>query len=171
MKNSLSTITGIGTDEDGDALTYRWEGPSGIFFENPDSAQTRFIAPSVEHDTTYVLTFTVSDGGDTSKDFVEVTVLNRVSANQFENAQLVKVYPNPANDHFTVKFYVENNQNVKIKFSTITGQTVYQQQEYYTSGNNAININRSQLNTSSKILFYQLQFENKASVTGKLILK
>lgn len=170
-ENTVATITGIAEDENGDELTYEWDGPEIIFFETPNSAETRFIAPSVDADTTVTLLFTVNDGQTSVTDEVRVTILNRVSTNINSFEKLVRVYPNPFKEQFSVQFYNNINQKVEITISSITGQKIYQKSDYFTSGNNKIVINRSELNSNNNILLYYVKFENQATVAGKILMK
>ncbi len=169
-ENSIETITGSGSDVDGDELTYRWKGPSEIFFGDANNAETTIIVPSVSADTTFTITLTVSDGILEASDAIEVTVLNNVASTIAELNNMVKVYPNPASEQFTIQFYNETAQANSIIISTITGQKVYQSSKYNNQGSNKLSITKHQLNTNSKILFYQVSFEKRPSVVGKLIL-
>lgn len=169
-ENSIETIIGTGFDVDGDELTYHWEGSSEIFFGDANNAETTIIVPSVSTDTTFTITLTVSDGSLEATDEIKITVLNNVASTIAELKDMVKVYPNPASEQFTIQFYNEKNQNITISLSTITGQKIYQHKKEYAKGRNSLMINRSELSIVNTLVFYQVQFENKAAVTGKIIL-
>lgn len=73
--NAVVTLSGIGTDADGNPLTFAWTQTAGtptVTINNATSATASFTAPN----TATVLTFqlTVSDGTDTNADTVVVTV-------------------------------------------------------------------------------------------------
>ena len=67
------TLSGSGTDEDGDTLTYAWraQGQTGTI---ATSAAFSFTAPTVTQATDYVYSLTVSDGTASDTDSVTVTV-------------------------------------------------------------------------------------------------
>ena len=74
---SLVRLSGIGSDADGDALTYTWKqtaGPS-VTLNGVNNANTSFIAPQVNATTVLTFELTVSDGfGGSSKDTVNIEV-------------------------------------------------------------------------------------------------
>jgi len=77
FKRSNVTLTGSGTDDDGDELTYRWTKLSGpaVSLSSPDMPGTGFTP---EFSGTYVLTLVVSDPfADSPASSVTVTVNNR----------------------------------------------------------------------------------------------
>ncbi|MFA9388248.1 MAG: CotH kinase family protein [Prolixibacteraceae bacterium] len=169
-ENTLVTLTGTGDDPDGDELTYKWEGPEGVPINDPFNAEIQFMAPEVDTDSTFTFKLTVNDGKLTDSNKVKVTVLNSTSTESFTMDNLVKVYPNPAIDQFYIQFYSEVDQNINISISTVTGQKIYGHTDYYISGNSRIQVNRSELKTTSKLLFYKVEFENQSIVSGKIIV-
>ncbi|MFY1831246.1 myxosortase-dependent M36 family metallopeptidase [Myxococcus fulvus] len=58
------TVTAVGTDPDGDALTYTWTQASGppVVLEGATTATVRFLAPRVKQPTQVVLRVVASDG-------------------------------------------------------------------------------------------------------------
>ena len=69
------TLSGTATDDDGDALTYRWSHDSATNMPfNASSPVATFVAPQVDADTTVTFTLTVNDGSANSTDTVLVTV-------------------------------------------------------------------------------------------------
>ena len=68
-----STVSAVGQDPDGDALTYRWSAPAGSL-TNANGQQTPWTAPMVEGPVP--VTVTVSDGkGGTASDVVTIQVI------------------------------------------------------------------------------------------------
>ncbi|MFV8783218.1 glycosyl hydrolase family 18 protein [Microbulbifer sp. SA54] len=68
-----TSITAVGTDANGDALTYSWTGMA-----TGSEATITVTAPQVEADTTFDLTVTVNDGLASTSATVQVTVTNTV---------------------------------------------------------------------------------------------
>ena len=70
------TLSGSGTDPNGDSLTFRWNQDSGtrVTIENPDLASISFTAPSEPE--TLEFTLTVRDGARTDTDSITITVKN-----------------------------------------------------------------------------------------------
>ena len=169
-ENSVVTISGAGDDEDGDELTYHWEGPQGIQIEDSENTKIQFKAPSVDSDSTLVFKLTVSDGELSATDEVIVTVMNETSSGIKNIERLVKVYPNPIHDQFTIQFYTELEQHINVTVYSVTGQQIYQYTDNFTPGNGHVQINRSELITGNKVLFYKVKFENQTTVTGKIIV-
>ncbi|AKF79527.1 peptidase M36 [Myxococcus fulvus 124B02] len=63
-EESRVTVTAVGTDPDGDALTYTWTQTSGppVALEGATTATVRFAAPRVRQPTQVVLRVVASDG-------------------------------------------------------------------------------------------------------------
>ena len=74
------TLSGSGTDADGDTLTYSWT-VAGTIAPITGNQGFSFTAPTVTVVTDFVYTLTVSDGTDSATDTVTVTV-SPVVANQ-----------------------------------------------------------------------------------------
>ena len=69
------TLSGVGTDPDGDALSYTWTGPRGVTVRGANTRTARFTAPSVSGARNYVFRLTVRDpDGLSATDTVTVTV-------------------------------------------------------------------------------------------------
>ncbi|WP_406828011.1 glycosyl hydrolase family 18 protein [Microbulbifer sp. ARAS458-1] len=71
QEGATDSITAVGTDADGDTLTYTWSG-----MESGTGDTITITAPQVEADTDFTLTVTVSDGIDSASANVTVTVTN-----------------------------------------------------------------------------------------------
>jgi M6 family metalloprotease-like protein len=76
------TLSGTGTDADGDALTYSWIQTAGtsVAITDADNATATFIAPEVNSTTTLTFELTVTDGDLSISDSVIVTVNNVITA-------------------------------------------------------------------------------------------
>jgi len=79
-----STITGIGADPDGDALTYRWVTNAGSL-ANPASAQTIWTAPMVVGPVPMTVTVTDPGGLTASADVTVQVVRPAVKEYTFED--------------------------------------------------------------------------------------
>ncbi|MCY4491777.1 MAG: PKD domain-containing protein, partial [Thaumarchaeota archaeon] len=78
--DTLVTLSGSGTDPDGDDnnLRYTWKQTSGtptVTIDDPASARTTFTAPA--DPTELVFTLTVSDGPDSTTDDITITIKER----------------------------------------------------------------------------------------------
>lgn len=68
-------LRAVGSDPDGDAVTYRWSAPAGTV-DDPSATQTTFLAPTTIGPVT--LTVTIDDGkGGTASDTVTIDVRER----------------------------------------------------------------------------------------------
>jgi len=79
-----STVTGIGADPDGDALTYRWVTNSGRL-ANPGSAQTMWTAPMTVGPVPMTVTVTDPGGLSASADVTVQVVRPAVREYMFED--------------------------------------------------------------------------------------
>ncbi|RDV25494.1 hypothetical protein DXV75_09345 [Alteromonas aestuariivivens] len=78
-EQTLVTLTGQGTDEDGSVTTYMWQQVSGdaVTLSSTDTAVTEFIAPEVDSDAELSFELTVEDDeGASHSDIVVITVNN-----------------------------------------------------------------------------------------------
>ncbi|MBN9684313.1 MULTISPECIES: myxosortase-dependent M36 family metallopeptidase [unclassified Corallococcus] len=73
---STVTLAGTGTDPDGTAVTYLWEQTAGdaVTLTGADTATATFTAPDVNAAKELTFKFTVSSGGQSASDLVNVTV-------------------------------------------------------------------------------------------------
>ncbi|RKG54971.1 histidine kinase [Corallococcus sp. AB011P] len=73
---STVTLTGSGTDADGTAVTYLWEqtGGTDVTLTDADQATATFTAPDVNTATELTFKLTVTSGGQSGTDLVNVTV-------------------------------------------------------------------------------------------------
>lgn len=91
----LVTLSGSGSDPDGDSLTFSWSQTGGrsVSITNSDRAAASFMAPDVTPGSPETLTFqlTVSDGTLSTTDEVDVVV----AQNQFLAGRLFYELPQP----------------------------------------------------------------------------
>ncbi|CAM3474884.1 histidine kinase [Corallococcus sp. ZKHCc1 1396] len=98
---STVTLAGSGSDADGTAVTYLWEQTAGaaVTLTGADTATASFTAPDVNTATELTFQLTVTSGGQSTTDLVNVTVrkLNRhpvgeapaaISADEGSNVEL-----------------------------------------------------------------------------------
>ena len=71
-------LSGSGSDQDGDPLSYSWKKKSGpsITLSDANTQNPTFTAPNVRTDTNIVLELTVSDGERSGNDNMTVTVMS-----------------------------------------------------------------------------------------------
>ena len=117
------TLTGTGTDEDGQIIAYLWKqisGPGNSIISQNNS--TAIISNLIEGTYEFELTVKDNDGAE-SKDTLKVTVaLGRFA----REANAVKVYPNPVQDIATVDISTEKpNTNLMIIITDMSGKVVY----------------------------------------------
>lgn len=77
------TLSGSGTDAEGDTLTYSWvqTGGTSATLTDADTATATFIAPEVSANTTLTFELSVTDGEFTTTDTVTTTVNNTTTNN------------------------------------------------------------------------------------------
>ena len=79
LAKTTTTLSGSGTDPDGDALSFCWTqtaGPSAMLAA-PSSPTTSFVAPQVTSSTTLTFSLIVDDGNAADTDTVDITVQPR----------------------------------------------------------------------------------------------
>ncbi|MDC0708641.1 myxosortase-dependent M36 family metallopeptidase [Stigmatella sp. ncwal1] len=77
LEGTQVTLSGSGTDPDGDPVTYAWRQTSGpeVVLGSTDTAQTGFTAPEVSQTTVLAFALTVNDNrGASGEDGVSITV-------------------------------------------------------------------------------------------------
>jgi hypothetical protein len=121
-------LSGTGTD-DGKIVSYSWtqiSGPSTATILSRDSANTQITDLN---EGTYVFELKVTDDyGAVGKDTMKVTVaLEKTSpSNLTGNSSNLTVYPNPVHDIANLEVNTDqNNTNVKIVITDMTGKAVY----------------------------------------------
>ncbi|NTX13749.1 tandem-95 repeat protein [Myxococcus sp. CA056] len=112
-ERAVATLSGSASDVDGDALTYTWVQTAGtpVGITNATSAIATFTAPETATGETLTFRLTVSDGGSTASDTVNVQVnpVNRtpavtaspVTVNERTTATLIATGTDPDGDTLT----------------------------------------------------------------------
>jgi peptidoglycan-associated lipoprotein len=72
-----TNLSATATDPEGDALTYRWTAPSGVF-SNPNALSTIWTAPNVEGNVPLTLTVTDNRGGSATST-ITIPVVRRAT--------------------------------------------------------------------------------------------
>jgi hypothetical protein len=78
----------------------------------------------------------------------------------------LEVYPNPASQDINVRFQVEEKSNLKIRLVTLTGQTVYAEEQHVFSGTYQQDISVSSLPAG----LYFLEITTQTGTTNKKVL-
>lgn len=107
-------------DPDGDAITYLWSASTDITIAEPTQAITSFTAPFVTEDTEYMITLTVSDGQESTSDFLVVTV------NYMNHAPEIEL---PA------EFSFNEDEMLEIDFSDFVSDVDEDELELFVDGN------------------------------------
>lgn len=119
-------------------------------------------------------TVTVTDG-DGCKETFAVTVPQDNSPDcmttgidEITNRSYVSLYPNPAKEETTVKFFSTATENTTIKLIDVTGKTILLQHHDVKQGENNITINTSML--SSGVYYIKLSASKTEYQTLKLLI-
>ncbi|MBI4319194.1 MAG: tandem-95 repeat protein [Chloroflexi bacterium] len=94
-ENTAVNLAGSGSDLDGDTITYSWlqtAGPTATL-SDASSASPTFTAPDVMADTVLTFQLTVSDGGASAEDTVNIMVRN-TTPTEFQAARTIGYWKN-----------------------------------------------------------------------------
>ena len=126
-ENATLTLTCVGSDPDGDALTYSWKQISGPTVEmiNPNSAMLSFVAPGVVKTTILEFECTVTDGELSSSDSVMVTINNLLNLDIVADAGDDRI----VNENRSISLdgsgsYDPENQPLKYSWAQLSGESV-----------------------------------------------
>jgi hypothetical protein len=92
--------------------------------------------------------------------------VNNVGIHEEAGVTYLEVYPNPATDKIHVSFQVEEKSNLKIKLVTLTGQTIFSEEQVAFSGNYQRDIS---VNTLPAGLYF-MEITTQSGTTNKKIL-
>ncbi|MGI9566564.1 MAG: PKD domain-containing protein [Nitrosopumilus sp.] len=126
-ENAMTTLTCVGSDPEGDALSYSWRQVSGPTVEmiNPNSSILTFVAPGVVETTTLEFECTVTDGQLSSSDSVMVTINNLLNLDIVADAGDDRI----VNENRTItldgsRSYDPENQPLKYSWIQLDGESV-----------------------------------------------
>ena len=126
-ENTMMTLTCIGSDPEGDALSYSWRQVSGPTVEmiNPNGSVLSFVALGVVETTTLEFECTVTDGQLSSSDSVMVTVNNLLNLDIVADAGDDRI----VNENVTItldgnRSYDPENQPLKYSWIQLNGESV-----------------------------------------------
>lgn len=127
------------TDADNDKLTYTWSqitGPAFVTIENSTTSVARIsgLLPG-----SYFFKVTVDDGKDIDYKIVHVAVKEnetQIISIVSDNSDRVKIFPNPAKDHLSIR--INDTSHALIKILDMNGRELFQQN--YTE-NSSVNLN------------------------------
>ena len=157
-----STLNAIGTDAEGDKLTYKWSKVSGpaCVIASPIEASTS-ITGLVKGK--YTFNVTVSDGTDIVADRVIVDVVYAVGLNYKENQNFV-LYPNPV-EH---TLHISNSGftgDTKVFLSDMSGRVLLSGD--YPSGSTDLEMDVSECKTG----FYIVKIQNGSETIIQSLIK
>ena len=155
-ENNLVLLNCIGSDRDGDPLSYSWTQTSGmaVSISNTSSPSISFLAPSVVDLSTLEFECTVSDGNLSSTDSVKVSVFNILSGNIIANAGDDRI----VNENRSLSLngsgsYDEENQSLSYSWTQTSGESVDLSD---TSATNPTFKSPSVVNGQIKVLVFEL---------------
>ena len=124
-ESTMVQIQCIGTDPDGNKLSYTWSTSSNAVIEQNTSAQTVVIIPNVVSDLTITITCTVDDGTFSSSDSMDILIQNTLSLDIVADAgddrivnESVKVSLDGSESHDP------ENQKLSYEWTQVSGETV-----------------------------------------------
>jgi len=124
-ESTMVQIQCIGTDPDGNKLSYTWTTSSNAVIEQNTSAQTAVIIPNVVGDLTITFTCTVDDGTFSSSDSMDILIKNTLSLDIVADAgddrivnESVKVSLDGSESHDP------ENQKLSYEWTQVSGETV-----------------------------------------------
>ena len=127
-ENNLVTLNCIGSDSDGDSLTYSWmqTAGTGVSISNTSNSIISFLAPSVVDLTTLEFECTVGDGNLSSSDSVKVSVFNVLSGNIIADAGDDRI----VNEKRSLSLdgsgsYDEENQSLSYSWTQVSGESIH----------------------------------------------
>jgi hypothetical protein len=96
--------------------------------------------------------------------FTEVPEMNE------EGMDVIKVYPNPADDYVTFSYTINTPSTVELTIDDITGKPVYSRDHgIQPSGSSDISINLNSLKLSTGLYTYKVKTDRQV-ITGKIII-
>lgn len=130
------------SDNSSNAVNWLWNFGDGSTFTGQNPPPHTY-----DESGTYTITLTVINADGANAQFmqdvtVEVTDTN-IEDLTFVNA--LNVFPIPANDILNIVFDLASNHNITIEVTDVTGKVLNTQNNNYNKGNNAVQINTTDL--------------------------
>lgn len=104
----------------------------------------------------------------TSTPMVRMNFNPALSINEVENTYAMSVFPNPANTNATVSFTLNNEANVNINVTDLSGKVVYTNALGTVNGTQSVNVNTDALN--SGVYMVNVSVDGNVS-TQKLVIR
>ena len=87
---------------------------------------------------------------------VDISFSDDLLAEPSDRDHLYQNEPNPFTDFTNIPIYLSSDQQIELKFYNISGQVILVKDQALSQGLNEIRIDRSELGTSSGIIYYEL---------------
>ena len=87
---------------------------------------------------------------------VDISFSDDLLAERSDRDHLYQNEPNPFTDYTNIPIYLSSDQQIELKFYNISGQVILVKDQALSQGLNEIRIDRSELGTSSGIIYYEL---------------
>ena len=87
---------------------------------------------------------------------VDISFSDDLLAEPSDRDHLYQNEPNPFTDYTNIPIYLSSDQQIELKFYNISGQVILVKDQALSQGLNEIRIDRSELGTSSGIIYYEL---------------
>lgn len=133
--------------QDQDLLSYKvyWGKKSGQYTSSAYVGTETEYKLSLEESSTYYLTVTAIDlWGNESNYGIELKLENGTAQPVNREKAGTVIFPNPANDHVSVQFTLDEQQNVRISIYNIMGQKVKTLTDgAYSRGSHAVDWDRT----------------------------
>lgn len=92
--------------------------------------------------------------------------VSNVGIHEEAGVKYLEIYPNPASDNIHISFQLEEKSSLKIKLVTVTGQTVFSEEQSVFSGNYQRDISVSALPSG----LYFMEITTQSGTTNKKVL-
>ncbi len=124
-EDTIASISCLGTDPDGDKLTYTWTTASSAMITQSGNSVTMVNIPNVVDDMIMTFTCTVSDGTYSASDSMDILVNNTLSLDIISNAGVDQI----VNENVLVSLdgrnsYDPENQSLSHMWTQLSGESV-----------------------------------------------
>ena len=132
--------------------------PAGGTFSGPGVTGSTFSPATAGAGGPYNIIYTIAENNCSKSDTFTVMVTNGVSIDETGNVSNLVLYPNPNQGSFTLKFEVNQSQNVEINMFNVAGQTILTEKIGNFSGSYLKNIQIA--NQASGMYFLEVKAGN-----------